>query len=282
MGVDISANELVHDRMLLRNLTFVVVLITLLLAALFGVVSIVIFKRESERIKLNLEIKNADLEESVLERTTELGAMVEFLTKKLKKCLEVVDTCLGSGGVSGDTEEIKRMSTSISKFAELFNLVALIRSGSLKVEKRMSDFQLMVKFVVKDFDLEIRNKNINVNVNVNSAIGVFSYDKNLVEKVVKRLMRNAIERNNVSNITLNVTTDIRKGQLLFELIDDGDKTQYRELADINNDSTEEDYLTSIWLIVIEGIIKVHDGKFGLENGEQNKAWFLIPLRFDSR
>lgn len=277
VGVDISADTMFSNLQALRVMMLIVIAITLFIAGLFGFVVYYLLKKESEIIQDGLQTKNYELEEKINERSKELAEYNTSLSKQLIQCATIIDDnrdAIKVGGIQ-DPNQVDLILINIFKDTELFKTVGEIRSRKLTIDRQLTDFDLMMKFVFLSFKEKLAEKNIKLVTNIANWVGVFNFDKRKIENIVSMMLEEAILREGTTEITVNAEVDTDSETVKLEVIDNGNMIVIGALDDkevIKNKMND---------IIKQGIVELHGGEFGQEMLGKNKnvEWLRLPQDF---
>lgn len=277
VGTDISADKMFSELRTLRIMMLFVVVITLFIAGLFGFIVYFLLKKESEIIQDGLQTKNYELEEKIAERSKELAEYNTALSKQLIQCATIIDdnrNAIKVGGVQ-DPEQVDLILANIFKDTELFKTVGEIRSRKLTIDRQLTNFDLMMKFVLLSFKENIAEKNIRLVSNIENWIGVFNFDKRKIENVVSMMIEEAINRTGTTELTVNAEVNTDSETVKLEIIDNG------SMLSSGGGDDKEMIKNKMNDIVKQGIVELHGGDFGQEmlGKKKNVQWLRLPQKF---
>ncbi len=257
-----------------------------ILLSIGGLIADAIVSRQREE---QIFHKNLQLEELNNLKNKFLGIASHDLRNPLY-LIRTFSEVMKEGSVGQVNTKQKELLTKIfnsSNFMKslLENLldISKIESGKIDLNKKVNDFNSIVKQQVEIMELTAKNKNISIELCL-GKVPSFAFDENAVVQAVANFLSNAIKFS-PNDTKVIVQTSKENDAIRFSVKDEGpglkDEDQrllFKEFQTLSSKPTGGEKSTGLGLAIVKKLIHLHEGQVGVfsQFGKGSTFYFTLP------
>jgi signal transduction histidine kinase len=249
-------------------------------------------RRKIEIQKEELNIANQQLNQANAELNKFIGMAAHDIRNPVGGIQTVAEMLLENESMIDEQKNLIRMIQlaaihSLQILNDTLN-ISMIQSGTISMNKTMSDFISFIKesIILNKYLADKKNQTIKFESDIDQL--EMNFDRSRLSEVLNNLLTNAIKYSNMNTcITIKITYDgNNREQVLTSIMDRGlgiDKKYHATLFDpfttTINKPTDNESKTGLGLAIVKRIVQLHNGTIGFtsEKGKGSNFYFSIPI-----
>ncbi|MFH1711641.1 MAG: HAMP domain-containing sensor histidine kinase [Patescibacteria group bacterium] len=291
IGVDISAEVMVQQNILLRELIIITLVIIFVFTFIFGMIGYAMVSKEDKRVTQALKIKNEELERKVVIRTKSLEQFMATLVHDLRSPLTglrySVEILLEENGLK------KAVKDSLHDMGEMVQgMLGLVgdlldatkyHAKQQPPKKTKNDLIRLTSKLVKVFGLQAKGKGLLLRMDTSEKEMIFNFDQDQINRLLMNLISNAVKYTDEGSIIVKVEKLMAKKRVRVEVVDTGAGIKATDLEllfqPFSRVGSEKKSGTGLGLMIAKGIVSGHNGEIGVESklGKGSTFWFELPI-----